>query len=202
MKEFYFVRHGRTLFNAQDKVQGWCDSPLTRDGIETAQRLGKALENIHFDGAFSSTSERAYDTAAYILAGRNINIIRDRRLKEFNFGTLEGDHEESKILFKNRSRDRAVLLKEGWVDVGGENIAMVNARVDSFFKMLESQPDGRYLIVSHGMWIAAALAYLDPDCFDQVNHGIKNCSVSIVIEEDDNYHTKVVNQICLLEGEG
>lgn len=33
---FYFIRHGRTLFNAQHKVQGWCDSPLVEEGVAAA----------------------------------------------------------------------------------------------------------------------------------------------------------------------
>lgn len=31
--EVYLVRHGETMFNQLNKVQGWCDSPLTVKGI-------------------------------------------------------------------------------------------------------------------------------------------------------------------------
>ena len=57
MQELYFVRHGQTLFNVQDKVQGWCDSPLTNEGVEVAKRLGEALKDVHFDALYSSISE-------------------------------------------------------------------------------------------------------------------------------------------------
>lgn len=29
VKKLYLMRHGQTLFNLQNKIQGWCDSPLT-----------------------------------------------------------------------------------------------------------------------------------------------------------------------------
>lgn len=32
-KKLYLMRHGQTLFNCQNKIQGWCDSPLTEEGI-------------------------------------------------------------------------------------------------------------------------------------------------------------------------
>lgn len=36
-KTLYLMRHGQTLFNQQKKIQGWCDSPLTKQGIEQAK---------------------------------------------------------------------------------------------------------------------------------------------------------------------
>lgn len=38
MKTLYLVRHGETLFNIQNKIQGWCDSPLTENGVAQAKK--------------------------------------------------------------------------------------------------------------------------------------------------------------------
>ena len=35
-KTLYLMRHGQTLFNVEHKIQGWCDSPLTEQGIKQA----------------------------------------------------------------------------------------------------------------------------------------------------------------------
>ena len=83
---FYFVRHGETLFNVQGLMQGWSDSPLTKEGIEVAKYLGKGLENVPFLAAYSSTSERAVDTGMLALGGRDLPLQLDKRLKEFNYG--------------------------------------------------------------------------------------------------------------------
>ena len=49
MKRIYIVRHGQTYINRYDKMQGWCDTPLTDEGIKGAKDAGKALSNIPFD---------------------------------------------------------------------------------------------------------------------------------------------------------
>ena len=43
MKTLYLMRHGETMFNAQHRIQGWCDSPLTERGIEQARAMGAKL---------------------------------------------------------------------------------------------------------------------------------------------------------------
>ena len=67
--ELYLVRHGKTVFNTTGRLQGWSDSPLTPEGCQVAENLGRGLEQqrITFDAAFSSTSPRAVDTARLIL---------------------------------------------------------------------------------------------------------------------------------------
>ena len=42
----YITRHGETLFNVKAYAQGWCDSPLTEEGILSAKRLGEDLRKI------------------------------------------------------------------------------------------------------------------------------------------------------------
>ena len=52
----YFARHGKTLFNTYDLVQGWADSPLTDKGIEVARYLGEGFkeQQIQFDDYYTS----------------------------------------------------------------------------------------------------------------------------------------------------
>ena len=51
---FYFIRHGRTLFNTQHKVQGWCDSPLVEEGVAAARAIGSKLAGVEFARAYAS----------------------------------------------------------------------------------------------------------------------------------------------------
>ncbi len=53
----YIARHGETEFNRDRKLQGQCDSPLTEQGMQQAELIRKELENIDFDGVFSSEYE-------------------------------------------------------------------------------------------------------------------------------------------------
>lgn len=93
-KILYLMRHGQTLFNLQHKIQGWCDAPLTQLGIEQAKIAGKYFKdnNITFDHAYSSTSERASDTLEIVTDGK-MPYTRSKKLKEWNFGSFEGKDE-------------------------------------------------------------------------------------------------------------
>lgn len=93
--EVYLVRHGETMFNQLNKVQGWCDSPLTVKGINDLKVTANALSQVHFDNMYSSDLKRAIDTVHLM---KNANLVSDigkiRKLPEFRevfFGTFEGD---------------------------------------------------------------------------------------------------------------
>ncbi|PWG00031.1 histidine phosphatase family protein [Levilactobacillus bambusae] len=90
----YFIRHGQTQLNRYHRIQGWADSPLTKSGIEDAQRVGQRLADIPFASAFSSDMTRARDTAAYIIAV-NRGPVQDADVnpdfREENFGYFEGN---------------------------------------------------------------------------------------------------------------
>lgn len=114
---FYVVRHGQTLFNVMGKVQGWCDTPLTDEGICGAESLGRGLAEVEIAAAFSSDSGRAVQTLDVLLASRaamrddayapqelflskadssalgsrSIAVAQDARLREWCYGMLEGE---------------------------------------------------------------------------------------------------------------
>ena len=91
MKHLYLMRHGETLFNQRRKIQGWCDSPLTDNGIEQAKAAQKILQNVQFDHCYSSTAERCCDTLELVTS---LPYQRLKGLKEGYFGTFEGESED------------------------------------------------------------------------------------------------------------
>ena len=60
----YMVRHGQTILNSYNRLQGWCDSPLTEKGTNDAHSAGKHLENIHFDAAYSSDTDARHENVS------------------------------------------------------------------------------------------------------------------------------------------
>lgn len=176
--KIYLVRHGQTLFNVKQRIQGWCDSPLTEMGVNQAIALGKGLSDIDFICAYSSTSERAIDTANYIIGDREISLTSIKGLKEMNFGTLEGEIEEDVLAKDGSSHDK------GFVEFGGETIAMTQKRViDTLNDIAKKHPDGNVLVVSHGGAIMCALLGLstyEVEHFRKEGNHIGNCSVSII----------------------
>lgn len=41
MGKFYFVRHGQTVWNVENKICGITDSPLTSQGHKQAEKTGR-----------------------------------------------------------------------------------------------------------------------------------------------------------------
>lgn len=92
--ELYLVRHGKTMLNTTDRVQGWADAPLTKDGVEVAEYLGKGLKGVKFEKAYSSDSGRAIETAKIVLnqsGNKDMNINQSKNLREACFGEFEGE---------------------------------------------------------------------------------------------------------------
>lgn len=93
--EVYLVRHGETIFNQLNKVQGWADSPLTLKGIDDLKHTAQALSQVHFDNMYSSDLKRAIDTVHLMKNANEVSTIgKIKKLPEFRevyFGSFEGD---------------------------------------------------------------------------------------------------------------
>lgn len=88
----YIVRHGQTLFNYLERVQGWSDSPLTALGVKQGQTVAKYLSDVQFDQVYSSDAKRAIDTANFIIdkQATPVTIQTTPLLREAYFGGFEG----------------------------------------------------------------------------------------------------------------
>ena len=182
MTHFYIIRHGETVFNRKGRIQGWCDSPLTDLGVSQAKQLGKELKNILLDVCFCSTSERAIDTANYILGGRNVKIIPSKKLKEQSYGDFEA--EKSVNIFKD-----GVSFPDGYRFCGGENHSDVIERVMNELKKIASEyPNANVLVVCHGSAIKHIVNYLSPGFVMEKPTTaalVPNCSITQIDYDDD-----------------
>lgn len=145
---FYYVRHGETLFNICGRMQGWCNSPLTENGIHQACITADALHDIPFARAYSSPLERAWKTAD-ILVSKHPGLSYEKcdGLKEVFFGDFEGVVVDS---WKQEIHDRH--CSKGWKDVGGESQDDVSMRIyQTMQQITAAAKDGdTILLVSHG----------------------------------------------------
>lgn len=87
LKIMYFV-HGTTTDNASGKCSGWKQVELNELGRERAIKLGELQKDKNFDVIFTSDLVRAIDSAK--LAFPNVKHIQDKRLRECNYGDLDG----------------------------------------------------------------------------------------------------------------
>ena len=198
--ELILIRHGQTLFNQLGLVQGWSDSPLTELGIQQAQKAAKILENEKIDYAYSSTSERAYDTCAIALGNRNLTITKDKRIKEFNFGIFEGTLDAYKMFYT-----RNVNFKEGkgfYEDCkpqGGDDTDMLLERFNNFIdEIYPKHKNDTVLLSSHGVALTAFVLQHFPQEIKEIYQGgrffMKNAAVSKIVIDDQGWHLIYVNK--------
>ncbi|MGZ9583040.1 histidine phosphatase family protein [Paenibacillus marinisediminis] len=187
----YLVRHGETLFNVQQRMQGFSDAPLTEEGIKVAENLGRGLKNIPFVAAYSSTSERAIDTANAVLEGRNLNLIKDKRLREINFGDIEGSYQADIV----KDPNFASFQKFDFTSVHGENMQGVFERAKASLDQIVEEnktKGGNVLVVSHGITILDLVMGIDPKAWDMSKGGLPNSSVTTIQWKDGKYTVQKV----------
>lgn len=159
--QFYFIRHGKTEWNAQRLLQGSGDSPLTQAGIIAAQNIGHALEHISFVAGFSSQQKRAQDTLSYIVGTRDIPCYSLADFGEMQFGCWEGQSIEALRLlpeYQQLLQDPEHYRAES---NGGETFYSVYQRgLKAVHQIIAQYDEGAILVVSHGMILRLLLHVL------------------------------------------
>lgn len=95
MLQVYLVRHGETQWNAERRIQGQSDSPLTAKGEQQAMQVATRAKELGITHIISSDLGRTRRTAEIIAQACGCDIIFDSRLRELNMGVLEKRHIDS-----------------------------------------------------------------------------------------------------------
>lgn len=210
---FYITRHGQTVYNVASRVQGWCDSQLTDEGIRVARLLGRGLAEVPFAQAYCSDAGRAVQTLNAVLAARakenpqaELPFIHvpDLRLREWCYGNLEagpgaelhaaltrGFGEDLPFDELNRRLPQVAEVLADQDDTGrAERFDQVKARLESFFSEAGKQAlaagGGNVLVVTHSFVVRSVMYLLDPS---RVNDPlkIKNASVTQVTYDGETF---------------
>ena len=164
--KIYLFRHGQSTYNREKRFTGWNNPGLTKLGIKQACEVAKKLKNKKFEVAFCSGLKRSNNTLKEVLKYHPEckKVIEDKRIKERNYGKLNGTKHEDYIdkmgkkLYKlevhgdiitslddDRKEVEKFLGEEEYNRIhrgynvpppGGESFKMVEKRVKSFIKDL------------------------------------------------------------------
>lgn len=135
----YFV-HGTTIDNETDKATGWLPGELSDTGKQQAKDLGPMVEDKKFDVVFCSDLKRAVDSAE-LAFGDAYKIIPDERLRECNYGDMNGEPDEFK-------KDMKSFVEKAFPN--GESYRDVEKRMHHFLNFLRAHHDGKHIaIVAH-----------------------------------------------------
>lgn len=147
--ELYILRHGETHWNAEHRMQGGLNSPLTQTGRDQAAQQARILETVDLTGftALCSPQGRAFETAAIVLA-RQVPLVRtDDRLREIGVGDWQGKLRSGLKVSGplHETPDGPIALYEQAPN--GEGFARLEVRCRDFLDSL----DGPAVLVTHGI---------------------------------------------------
>ena len=145
------MRHGETAWNAEGRVQGQLDIPLSDTGFAQARAVASALKGEPFDAIYSSDLARVRQTAQPTADLLEKDVLLDERLRERHYGVFQSityaeareRMPEDYARFKSKDLD---------FDFGnGESLKTFNARVLGFFsELIEARKNQNILLFTHG----------------------------------------------------
>jgi glucosyl-3-phosphoglycerate phosphatase len=145
------VRHGESTWNAEGRLQGQSDPPLSERGRREARALAPLLHHFPKDRVLSSDLERARETAALL---GHPEALPDMRWREIDVGEWAG-RPLAELPQGSEPSWRAGPL----VPPGGESWDELAARVaDALDELVEA--GGPWLVVAHGGVVRAGAAYM------------------------------------------
>jgi len=152
------IRHGETVWNAEGRVQGQQNSPLSARGREQGRLTADRLSKMKVSGIYSSDLSRARQTAEMIAAPHRLTVKLASALRERNYGVLEGN------TLEEAARTQGMWLLAWQADrlhrapPGGENQPDMCRRVmEALRAIAAAHPGQTVVVVTHGGPIKSAV---------------------------------------------
>jgi probable phosphoglycerate mutase len=145
------IRHAETAWNAEDRIQGHEDIPLSDRGAVQAAAVAARFVGKPVHALYSSDLTRALETARCIANVTGRSVVRDPRLRERHLGVLQG-------MLRSDGRDgtaevyaRYRASDPDYVVPGGESTRQFAARVLACVNdLVHRHPGQTVVIVAHG----------------------------------------------------
>lgn len=161
----YLVRHGSTAMNrggaGKDLIRGWADVPLSKEGVEQADRVAEDLEDCDFKVIHTSDLQRAEKTAQAIARETGGEVETMEGLRSWNLGPE----------FEGKLTNPTIVDKiKGFVDNddetpdGGESFKDFYARVIECVEPIFENARGETAIVTHGRCVQIISLWIAADC--------------------------------------
>ncbi|MFJ7732958.1 histidine phosphatase family protein [Lysinibacillus sp. NPDC097231] len=198
MTTFYLVRHGKTMWNKEHRMQGWLDSPLSEEGILQAEKLREHLKDFSFAAAFCSSSGRAKETMHILVGDRQLPIHYEDDLREIFLGEWQGKTVEDIMATNRFDYEIYKNYPAQYVATHTESFGAVTERAMFTLKKIAQQyHDDNVLIVSHSVTIKCILNAILGQSIAQIwaPPFIDGTSVTIIERVEQQWHVKEIGNI-------
>lgn len=145
------IRHGETAWNAEMRMQGQLDTPLSTVGRRQAERLAAAIGDESIDAIYASDLERAMQTALPLARAAGRSVVAEPGLRERAFGVFEG-HLYAEIDRRWPEQAQRWRMRDpGFGPEGGESLYAFNQRCIQTAERLVAGHAGHTIVwVTHG----------------------------------------------------
>ncbi len=138
MTTLYLVRHGETVDNANQIMQGQTQGQLNENGIKQAREFSEKWKNKPLDVVIASDLKRSVDTAKIIAEPHHLEVLSTPLLRERDWGSFTGRYIPD-------------LKGETWPD-DIETLENLLSRAGEFIAYVERTfPGKKVLAVGHGI---------------------------------------------------
>ena len=162
------IRHGQSVWNAENRFTGWTDVELSQKGVGEAERAGDILSEIRFGVVHTSGLIRAQKTAEIIMSRNNVSgkipVMKDKRLNERHYGDLQGLNKAETA--EKHGAEQVHIWRRSF-DVpppGGESLKMNAERTIPYFEeeIVPDLKDGKNVLVSaHGNSLRSIVMHIE-----------------------------------------
>lgn len=161
MSRIVLVRHGQTIWHAENRYAGRTDIELTPEGHAQAERLGAWAATAKLTGIWCSTLSRARITAQPAVNATGLPLHEDARLVEVDFGRGEGltDVEMEQQFPKERAAFKLDPAKN-FLPGGEDPVEVAKRGVAALQDIAAATGSGRALVVCHNTFIRITLCEL------------------------------------------
>ncbi len=181
MTEIYFIRHGESVGNRENRFRGQYDFPLNRRGLKQAHALRESLKTVNFAAIFSSPLQRALKTAE-IIAGKEVPVHIENGLNNIRLGNWENR-------LKAEIQQKYPDLWQVWITSpeklcypGMETLAEVQERSITVLRKIITRHDSHTIaLVSHRAVfkpLFAAMLEIPEPYFWKIHLDTASCSIA------------------------
>ena len=191
-----FLRHGQAENNTKRILAGRTEGvPLTKTGVEQAERIAKYLKHMDISAIYSSPIERASNTAKIVADYNSLNYKLDDRLIEIEMGKFTRMNYDDmfakygNVFLKFYENDPIIAKCEV------ETFAEVQKRViDMVGYIVKKHKNQNVVLVTHmdpiKSMISTIMDLKPKTLFELI---IANASLTIVKEQDEKFSLSAIN---------
>jgi len=166
MTTLYLVRHGETLDNVRQVLQGQMPGELNETGVKQAEKVRDDMKDVHLDAIIASDLQRSVQTARIIAEPHGLQVATTPLLRERDWGDFTG-------MFIPDIKDKV------WPE-NVESLPQMQDRARQFLQFVrKTYPDHQVLAVGHGIINKAIQAVFYGKQMNEVEK-MKNAEVRIL----------------------